>query len=131
MALIIKHIKTMETKDIIKITALVFSKKKTIAQVNREYQLAHGRELPIKSDLETLQAQLSLGKISGKSIKGGTFNMYLKDSPLVLSVLIMDKYKKILFTDIKGNSFIVNNPKWLYQYISLKNINTKPRIYEL
>lgn len=63
MALIIKHIKTMETKDIIKITALVFSKKKTIAQVNREYQLAHGRELPIKSDLETLQAQLSLGGI--------------------------------------------------------------------
>ena len=73
----------------------------------------------------------TLRKISGKSIKGGTFNMYLKDSPLVLSVLIMDKYKKILFTDIKGNSFIVNNPKWLYQYISLKNINTKPRIYEL
>lgn len=38
----------METKDIIKITALVFSKKKTIAQVSK---------LPIKSDLETLQAQ--------------------------------------------------------------------------
>lgn len=44
----------METKDIIKITALVFSKKKTIA---------HGKELPIKSDLETLQTQLSLGGI--------------------------------------------------------------------
>lgn len=42
----------METKDIIKITALVFSKKKTIAQVSKE----HGKELPIKSDLETLQA---------------------------------------------------------------------------
>ena len=48
----------METKDIIKITALVFSKKKTIAQ---EYK--DGKELPIKSDLETLQAQLSLGGI--------------------------------------------------------------------
>jgi len=53
----------METKDIIKITALVFSKKKTIAQVNKEYELVHGRELPIKSDLEALQAQLSLGGI--------------------------------------------------------------------
>ena len=53
----------METKDIIKITALVFSKKKTIAQVCREYKATHGEELPIKSDLETLQAQLSLGGI--------------------------------------------------------------------
>ena len=53
----------METKDIIKITALVFSKKKTIAQVCREYKAIHGEELPIKSDLETLQAQLSLGGI--------------------------------------------------------------------
>lgn len=44
----------METKDIIKITALVFSKKKTIAQ---EYKAIH---VPIKSDLE---AQLSLGGI--------------------------------------------------------------------
>lgn len=50
----------METKDIIKITALVFSKKKTIAQVSKEYKAIHGKELPIKSDLETLQAQLSL-----------------------------------------------------------------------
>ena len=50
----------METKDIIKITALVFSKKKTIAQ---EYKAIHGKELPIKSDLETLQTQLSLGRI--------------------------------------------------------------------
>lgn len=39
----------METKDIIKITALVFSKKKTIAQ---EYKAIHGKELPI--NLETL-----------------------------------------------------------------------------
>ena len=55
----------METKDIIKITALVFSKKKTIAiaQVSNEYKAIHGKELPIKSDLETLQAQLSLGGI--------------------------------------------------------------------
>lgn len=53
----------METKDIIKITALVFSKKKTIAQVCRDYKVTHGKELPIKSDLETLQAQLSLGGI--------------------------------------------------------------------
>lgn len=53
----------METKDIIKITALVFSKKKTIAQVSREYKATHGKELPIKDDLETLQAQLSLGGI--------------------------------------------------------------------
>lgn len=52
----------METKDIIKITALVFSKKKTIAQVSKEYKAIH-KELPIKSDLETLQAQLSLGGI--------------------------------------------------------------------
>lgn len=44
----------METKDIIKITALVFSKKKTIAQVSKEYKAIH---VPIKSDLETLQAQ--------------------------------------------------------------------------
>ena len=51
--LIIKQFKKMETKDIIKITALVFSKKKTIAQ---EYKAIHGKELPIKSDLETLQA---------------------------------------------------------------------------
>ncbi len=60
--LIIKY-KKMETKDIIKITALVFSKKKTIAQVSKEYKAIHGKELPIKSDLETLQAQLSLGGI--------------------------------------------------------------------
>ena len=53
----------METKDIIKITALVFSKKKIIAQVCREYKATHGKELQIKSDLETLQAQLSLGGI--------------------------------------------------------------------
>ena len=53
----------METKDIIKITALVFSKKKTIAQVSKEYKATHGKELPIKGDLETLQAQLSLGGI--------------------------------------------------------------------
>ena len=53
----------METKDIIKITALVFSKKKTIAQVYPEYKTTYGKELPIKSDLETLQAQLSLGGI--------------------------------------------------------------------
>ena len=53
----------METKDIIKITALVFSKKKTIAQVCREYKTTYDKELPIKSDLETLQAQLSLGGI--------------------------------------------------------------------
>ena len=53
----------METKDIIKITALVFSKKKTIAQGCRAYKTTHGKELPIKSDLETLQAQLSLGGI--------------------------------------------------------------------
>lgn len=53
----------METKDIIKITALVFSKKKTIAQVSNEYKAIHGKKLPIKSDLETLQAQLSLGGI--------------------------------------------------------------------
>lgn len=38
----------METKDIIKITALVFSKKKTIAQVSKEYKAIHGKELPIK-----------------------------------------------------------------------------------
>lgn len=61
--LIIKYFKKMETKDIIKITALVFSKKKTIAQVCREYKAIHGKELPIKNDLETLQAQLSLGGI--------------------------------------------------------------------
>ena len=48
----------METKDIIKITALVF-----FAQVSKEYKAIHGKELPIKSDLETLQAQLSLGGI--------------------------------------------------------------------
>ena len=53
----------METKDIIKITALVFSKKKTIAQVCRKYKTTYGKELPIKSDLETLQVQLSLGGI--------------------------------------------------------------------
>lgn len=45
----------METKDIIKITALVFSKKKTIAQVSKEYKAIHGKELPIKSDLETFK----------------------------------------------------------------------------
>ena len=53
----------METKDISKLKALAFSKKKTIAQVCREYKATHGKELPIKSDLETLQAQLSLGGI--------------------------------------------------------------------
>lgn len=61
--LIIKQFKKMETKDIIKITELVFSKKKTIAQVSKEYKAIHGKELPIKGDLETLQAQLSLGGI--------------------------------------------------------------------
>ena len=67
--------------------------------------------------------------ISGESVKGGTFAVYIRNPLLVLSGLIMDKYKKILFTDIKGNTFIVNNVKWLYQYISSKNINTEPRIY--
>ena len=67
--------------------------------------------------------------ISGESIKGGTFATYIRNPLLVLSGLIMDKYKKILFTDIKGNTFIVNNVKWLYQYVSSKNINTEPRIY--
>lgn len=67
--------------------------------------------------------------ISGESIKGGTFAAYTRNPLLVLSGLIMDKYKKILFTDIKGNTFIVNNVKWLYQYMSSKNINAKPRIY--
>lgn len=67
--------------------------------------------------------------ISGESIKGGTFAAYIRNPLLVLSGLIMDKYKKILFTDIRGNTFIVNNVKWLYQYVSSKNINTEPRIY--
>lgn len=71
-----------------------------------------------------------LRTISGESIKGGTFAVYLRNPLLVLSGLIMDKYKKILFTDIKGNTFIVNNVKWLYQYMSSKTINTSPRIYE-
>ena len=68
--------------------------------------------------------------ISGESIKGGTFAVYIRNPLLVLSGLIMDKYKKILFTDIKGDTFIVNNVTWLYQYVSSKNINTAPRIYE-
>lgn len=63
------------------------------------------------------------------SIKGETFAAYIRNPLLVLSGLIMDKYKKILFTDIKGNTFVVNNVKWLYQYMSSKNINTEPRIY--
>lgn len=37
----------METKDIIKITALVFSKKKTIAQVSKEYKAIHGTQLKV------------------------------------------------------------------------------------
>lgn len=71
----------------------------------------------------------TLRTISGESVKGGTFATYTRNPLLVLSGLIMDKYKKILFTDIKGNTFIVNNVKWLYQYASYKNINTAPRIY--
>ena len=67
--------------------------------------------------------------ISGESVKGGTFATYTRNPLLVLSGLIMDKYKKILFTDINGNTFIVNNVKWLYQYMSSKTINTEPRIY--
>ena len=67
--------------------------------------------------------------ISGESMKGGTFAAYLRNPLLVLSGLIMDKYKKILFTDINGDIFIVNNVKWLYQYISSKTINKSPRIY--
>ena len=67
--------------------------------------------------------------ISGESVKGGTFAVYVRNPLLVLAGLIMDKYKKILFTDINGNIFIVNNTKWLYQYISSKNINTEPRVY--
>lgn len=62
--------------------------------------------------------------ISGHSVKGGIWQIYIKNTPLVLSVLIIDKYKKILFTDIHGDTFIMNNPKWLYQYMSLKRINT-------
>ena len=170
----------METKDIIKITALVFSKKKTIAQVSKEYKTIHGKELPIKSDLENITSTIIFGRnlsmvtmnhntlgelvimlsaqidaeynisktthanafnkkyqylnntlriISGESVKGGTFALYGRNPLLVLSGLIMDKYKKILFTDIKGNTFVVNNVKWLYQYMSSKNINTEPRIY--
>ena len=59
--------------------------------------------------------------ISGESIKGGTFAAYIRNPLLVLSGLIMDKYKKILFTDIKGDTFIVNNVKWLYQYVYTNN----------
>ena len=67
--------------------------------------------------------------ISGESIKGGTFAAYIRNPLLVLAGLIMDKYKKILFRDINGDIFIVNNTKWLYQYISSKKINTEPRVY--
>lgn len=62
--------------------------------------------------------------ISGHSVRGGTWQIYIKNHLLVLSVIIIDKYKNILFTDIHGDTFIVNNPKWLYQYMSLKHINT-------
>lgn len=66
--------------------------------------------------------------ISGQSMKGGTFPAYLRDTPLVLSTLILHKYKKILFTDIHGDTFILNNPKWLYQYMSMKTINCSPYV---
>lgn len=53
----------MELQEIVKITALVFSKKKTIAQVCNEYKRTTGKELPIKHELETTQSQISLGGI--------------------------------------------------------------------
>lgn len=95
------------------------------AQIDAKYNITHANAFNKK--YQYLNNTLRI--ISGESIKGGTFAAYIRNPLLVLSGLIMDKYKKILFTDIKGNTFVVNNVKWLYQYMSSKNINTEPRIY--
>lgn len=141
----------METKDIIKITqvckpiksgalgrnlSMVTMNHNTLgelvimlsAQIDAEYNITHANYVnAFNKKYQYLNNTLRI--ISGESIKGGTFAAYIRNPLLVLSGLIMDKYKKILFTDIKGNTFVVNNVKWLYQYMSSKNINTEPRIY--
>ena len=101
------------------------------AQIDAEYHVSKTMHSNYANAFNKKYQYLNnkLRTISGESIKGGTFAVYIRNPLLVLSGLIMDKYKKILFTDIKGNTFIVNNTKWLYQYISSKTINTEPRIY--
>lgn len=99
------------------------------AQIEAEYRTAKKNHLNYVNAFNKKYQYLNktLREISGKSMKKGTFNAYLNDMPLVLSVLILDKYKKILFTDKNKSTFIVDNPKWLYQYISLKRITTDSR----
>ena len=101
------------------------------AQIDAEYHVSKTMHSNYANAFSKKYQYLNntLRTISGESVKGGTFAVYIRNPLLVLSGLIMDKYKKILFTDIKGNTFIVNNVKWLYQYISSKNINTEPRVY--
>lgn len=101
------------------------------AQIDAEYHVSKTAHFNYANAFNKKYQYLNntLRVISGESVKGGTYAVYLRNPLLVLAGLIMDKYKKILFTDIKGDIFIVNNTKWLYQYISSKNINTEPRIY--
>lgn len=98
------------------------------AQIDAEYNISKTTHSNYANAFNKKYQYLNntLRTISGESVKGGTFAVY---PLLILSGLIMDKYKKILFTDIKGDTFIVNNVKWLYQYMSFKNINTESRIY--
>ena len=102
------------------------------AQIDAEYNISKTAHSNYANAFNKKYQYLNntLRTISGESVKGGTFAVYIRNPLLVLSGLIMDKYKKILFTDIRGDTFIVNNTKWLYQYISSKTINTAPRIYE-
>ena len=101
------------------------------AQIDAEYHVSKTMHFNYANAFNKKYQYLNnkLRIISGESVKGGTFAVYIRNPLLVLSGLIMDKYKKILFTDIKGNTYIVNHVKWLYQYMSFKNINTAPRIY--
>ena len=101
------------------------------AQIDAEYNISKTTHSNYANAFSKKYQYLNstLRTISGESMRGGTFAAYLRNPLLVLSGLIMDKYKKILFTDINGDIFIVNNVKWLYQYISSKTINTSPRIY--
>lgn len=101
------------------------------AQIDAEYHVSKTTHFNYVNAFNKKYQYLNhtLRTISGESIKGGTFAAYIRNPLLVLAGLIMDKYKKILFRDINGDIFIVNNTKWLYQYISSKKINTEPRVY--
>lgn len=102
----------METKDIIKITALVFSKKKTIAQVSKEYKAIHGKELPIKSDLENITSTI----IFGRNLSMVTMNHNTLGELVIMLSAMIDAEYNISKTTAHANYANAFNKK--YQYLN-------------